>query len=139
MLCSHISSPLSHQHPPPAPPTSTPHLKMATGESRSFAYLLQRISVAVQVGNALSIIATIPDSVHCDFDYYMYGLLHAFVKYYYINNILILCVICVYVYFIQFNCNCCVYVYKTDCLYIIIRLGLILLFSDSDNNNNNIN
>lgn len=44
-------------------------LKMVTGEPRSFAYLLQRISVAVQVGNTVSITATIPVTAHCDFDF----------------------------------------------------------------------
>ena len=35
-------------------------LKMATGEPRSYAFLLQRISVAIQTGNASSVLGSLP-------------------------------------------------------------------------------
>ena len=35
-------------------------LKMATGEPRSYIFLLQRISVAIQVGNATSVLGSLP-------------------------------------------------------------------------------
>jgi len=34
-------------------------IKMATGEPQSFAFLMQRLSVAVQTGNAISVMGTI--------------------------------------------------------------------------------
>ena len=33
--------------------------KMATGESQSFSFLMQRLGVAVQVGNAISVLGTL--------------------------------------------------------------------------------
>ena len=42
---------------------------MATGEPKSYTYLLQRLSVAIQVGNAASVTGTLPsDSQDIDFD-----------------------------------------------------------------------
>ena len=35
-------------------------LSMATGEPRSYEFLLQRISVAIQMGNAASVLGSLP-------------------------------------------------------------------------------
>ena len=44
-------------------------LRMATGEPKSYTHLLQRLSVAIQVGNAASVMGTLPsDSQDIDFD-----------------------------------------------------------------------
>lgn len=42
-------------------------LKRVTGEPKSFAFLMQRISVAVQVGNATSVIGSLPVTVSDNF------------------------------------------------------------------------
>ena len=43
-------------------------LRMATGELKSYTYLLQRLSVAIQVGNAASVMGMLPaDSQDIDF------------------------------------------------------------------------
>ena len=44
-------------------------LKMVTGEARSCTFLLQRISIAIQVGNAASVIASLPDSANVDISF----------------------------------------------------------------------
>ena len=36
---------------------------MATGEPKSYAFLLQRLSVAIQTGNAASVMGSIPVSL----------------------------------------------------------------------------
>ena len=38
-------------------------LRMATGEPKSYAFLLQRLSVAIQTGNATSVMGSIPVSL----------------------------------------------------------------------------
>ena len=38
-------------------------LKMANGESNSYAYLLQQLSVAIQAGNAASVLGSIPSPI----------------------------------------------------------------------------
>ena len=43
-------------------------LKMITGEPKSHAFLMQRISVAIQVGNAMSVIASLPFSAAVNID-----------------------------------------------------------------------
>ena len=45
-------------------------IKMASGEPRSLSFLLQRISVAIQIGNATSVLGSLPvvDSDYCPLD-----------------------------------------------------------------------
>ena len=35
------------------------HVKIATGEPQSFAFLMQRLAVAIQAGNAISVLGTL--------------------------------------------------------------------------------
>ena len=42
---------------------------MVSGEPRSYEYPMQRISVAIQLGNATSVIGTLPDSATIDLDF----------------------------------------------------------------------
>ena len=42
---------------------------MVTGEARSCTCLLQRISIAIQVGNAASVIASLPVSANVDISF----------------------------------------------------------------------
>ena len=44
-------------------------LNMVTGEPKSHAFLMQRISVAIQVGNATSVIASLSISVAVNIDF----------------------------------------------------------------------
>ena len=46
-------------------------LRMATGETRSFSFLLQRMSVAIQTGNAVSVLGTLPTNNDCDNDLFV--------------------------------------------------------------------
>jgi hypothetical protein len=46
-------------------------LRMATGETRSFSFLLQRMSVAIQTGNAVSVLGTLPTNSDCDNDLFV--------------------------------------------------------------------
>ena len=42
-----------------------------TGEPRSFQFLMQQLSVTVQLGNAACILGTVPDSQGLDHIYYL--------------------------------------------------------------------
>ena len=44
-------------------------LRRATGEPKSYSFLLQRLSVAIQIGNAASIMGSIPVSLEVSGDY----------------------------------------------------------------------
>ena len=44
-------------------------LRMVTGEPKSHAFLMQRISVAIQVGNATLVIASLPNSAAVNIDF----------------------------------------------------------------------
>jgi len=42
------------------------HISAVTLEQRSFGYLMQRLSVAIQRGNAVCVIGTVPSSTNLD-------------------------------------------------------------------------